>query len=156
MEKMTKLLAFDISSRSLGWAGTTDNGSIQSGVQNFSSYTHDYGKLFDAYHSWLLTMVENFKPDRIVIEGTNNMLKGNARYLLTSMSGITHMVAARHNIPRREFAPATIKKFFTGNARASKEDMIAEAHKRGFTKVVKDDEADAIAILLLGEERLDD
>lgn len=155
--KQTKLLALDISTKSLGWAfgdGTVEH--TVSGVKSFSEHNSDYGMLFSKYREWLMEAIKKHNPDMIVIEGTNSMLKGNARYLLLNMNGITHSVGWACGLPRKEFAPMSIKKFLTDNGRASKEEMISEIKKRGFKNIEIDDEADAIAILLLGISRMDE
>ena len=145
-------LSLDISTASLGWA--YGDGTIQNtiyGTKSFSLFKDDYGSLFFHYEKWLNEIIEYYQPQYLFLENVNPGLKGQARYLLTAMHGIAHKNAWYEDLMRIDFSPPTIKKFFTTNGRASKEDMVAQAESRGFL-VDNNDEADAIAILLLGLE----
>ena len=58
---------------------------------------------------------------------------------------------ARLSIPLEGYAPSTVKKYFTGNGRAQKDDMIFEVGRRfKQLEVADDNEADAVAILCYG------
>lgn len=52
--------------------------------------------------------------------------------------------------PIVEVAPATLKKFATGNGRASKDEMIGALASRHMHAFTSNDEADAFALLMLG------
>lgn len=56
-----------------------------------------------------------------------------------------------HGIPWQGVPVGEIKKFWTGKGNASKDEMIAEARRRGYDPA-DDNEADAIAILVLKTE----
>ena len=62
-------------------------------------------------------------------------------------------VCLEKNIPCMGFTVQAIKKFMTGKSNANKEEMIAAAKARGFNPQT-DDEADAIAIMLLALHNL--
>lgn len=57
-------------------------------------------------------------------------------------------ICFQHNIPCNGLTVQAIKKFMTGKGNATKEEMIAAARQKGFNPET-DDEADAIAIMLL-------
>lgn len=54
-----------------------------------------------------------------------------------------------HKIPYEGVPVQTIKKFVTGKGNAGKPDMLAAVRRFGFDMVVDDNEADAIALMLL-------
>jgi hypothetical protein len=60
-------------------------------------------------------------------------------------------VCFQQNIPCTGLTVQAIKKFMTGKANATKDEMIAAARRKGFNPKT-DDEADAIAIMLLAIE----
>ena len=57
-------------------------------------------------------------------------------------------VSYQQNIPCISFSVQAIKKFMTGKGNANKDEIIAAVKRKGFTPAT-DDEADAIAIMLL-------
>ena len=59
-----------------------------------------------------------------------------------------------HGIPYTAVNTKTIKKFATGNGNAKKPDMVHAMRARGYTPV-DDNEADALALLLLALERME-
>ena len=100
----------------------------------------------------VVEIVGNLMPDLIVIEGPSH----------NSTSSSAHMVAGywwllvrglRDWAPVAVVPPATLKKFTTSNGRADKADMVA-AVLEGFDLDVKDDEADALALAVMGAEHL--
>lgn len=143
------ILALDISVHSLGWAyGDGSPTGTEVGTQSFSNCVLDYGFLFSEYKNWLSDMIATYEPDIIAMEGTYPGIKGKAGYMLNNLNGITHTTAYIHDLDRREYAPTTIKKFMTGNGRADKQGVMEAVRERGFT-ISNDDEADAIAVLLI-------
>ncbi len=50
--------------------------------------------------------------------------------------------------PPRDVHSGTLKKYFTGNGRATKQDMMAEASRRVGREITDDNEADAIAVAM--------
>lgn len=61
--------------------------------------------------------------------------------------GVIKLCAAELEIPTHGYVPTTLKKWFTGSGRASKEQMISVARNTYSFNVTSDDEADAIAVL---------
>lgn len=78
-----------------------------------------------------------------------------ATRMLWGMAGVVEAAAYEKSIPCVDMPPSTFKKWFTGNGRASKEDMIAEVNKRGFTVLSTcEHAADAVAVRLYGEAHI--
>jgi Holliday junction resolvasome RuvABC endonuclease subunit len=76
-----------------------------------------------------------------------------------SMRAVLELHCEDLGIPTYGYAPASIKKSFTGSGRANKGDMKRECEKRGI-EAVDDNHADAIAVFhhhkLAKEGKLDD
>lgn len=151
-KKSTKILSLDISSSNTGWAvGSKD--IYEFGSISFSEYRGDYGELFSRYEGWLLGQINKHNPVFLSMEGVNRGLQGNARYLLTTMNGITKKTSYEESIPWFEYAPTSIKKHTTGSGRASKEEMVEAVTKMGY-EVNNADEADAVGIWLMTREEI--
>lgn len=133
--------------RSTGWA------LYQAGVTTIGTKLFRYNKGespgmdFLRYGGWLEEMNKiSMKPiDVIVYEDPH--LRGKAATLLL-VGFITKIkeFAAKYNIQVANLHTGTLKKYATGSGSASKEDMVAEAKRRGFG-VQNDDEADAVLLL---------
>lgn len=86
---------------------------------------------------------------KIVIEYTYFQMRGkvlwNSQKIMDGQRYILKMLAESLNIPLIEYSPTSIKKSFTGNGRADKEDMMSECKKRGI-KVETHDEADSVGL----------
>jgi crossover junction endodeoxyribonuclease RuvC len=59
------------------------------------------------------------------------------------------MFCDEHDIPYEGVPVQTIKKFITGKGNAGKPEVLAAVRKQGFESVVDDNEADAVALMLL-------
>lgn len=84
------------------------------------------------------------KYKAIILEASNFPYIASKR-IFYYQRGVIKMLCELSNIPLIEYAPISIKKSFTGKTKATKEQMIKEAKKRGF-KVKNDHEADAVAL----------
>ena len=139
------ILALDISIRNTGWA-LWDGSDYHWGSKSFLDAKEDYGLLFSEYEKWIGNMIFRHDPYLIAMEGTYFGMKGKSAYQLNVLNGITHKVSYIADISRTEYAVSSIKKFITGNGRASKEEVIEAITNKGF-EVDNDDEADALAVL---------
>ena len=76
------------------------------------------------------------------------------------MAGIVELYAELHSIPCLDIVPSTLKKWATGNGRASKEDMIAAANRELGSQgtlprvSLREHEADAIILGLYAAENI--
>lgn len=143
------ILALDISKTNTGWAAGGYGKAIEFGSRSFAGCGARpiVGHRFAAFVDRMVTV---FKPAVLVIEAP--LLYGGAPFLLIPMGYEAEKAAYRHNIKFHEFQPNSIKKFMAGTKNASKGDMVHAARARGH-KVKNDDEADAVAILLMYEAR---
>lgn len=143
-----KILALDLAQN----IGVAIGDGSQSGTlllsYNLTNYKADYGHLAWTYSMILNDLITEHKPDILAIEDTTRFARGANAYHLHGLPWQTHMTAYVRDIPRRTFTPTAIKKFWVGNGKASKMDMIDKATDLGFN-VRNDHEADALALLRL-------
>ena len=93
-----------------------------------------------------------FQPDIIAMEGPYIPRGSSSQFstehtlrLLIGLATITELVAKLREVKCYEINVSSAKAFFTGNGRAEKRDMVAEAWRRGW-EVGDDHQADAIAV----------
>jgi len=107
---------------------------------------------FIAFEKFIDDLITLSDPHTIVFEAPfiGAIRNLNTVRRLTGFTLLTEMAAYKKSIPRiREVNNSSVKKFFTGNGRADKKDMIFKCRSKGWDP--KDDnEADALAILCLG------
>ena len=105
------------------------------------------------YHDRLIRYFrENQVTGTVVLENTIGNVVGNGRKLI-ELQGV-YVVALSFVIPSHNLflpAPTTIKRAFTGNGAASKDDMIKQCKKRGILPR-HDHEADAVAMAFMSIE----
>jgi len=144
------ILALDLATKT-GWC--TDGAS---GVQTFDVKRGESpGMRFLRCRAWLSEM-KNLLPGLEVIYYEQAHHRGG--YATEVGVGLVTEVkafAAQHDIEVSPIHTATLKKWATGNGRASKDDMIAEAEKRGY-KPTDDNEADAMLLYEFGKVQLED
>lgn len=152
---MTRILSLDLATI-CGWA-VSGGGVITSGSQDFSRYggsksrrPDHVGESFAMFHRWLAEKLRTDKPDVIAYESAGHFKSGAAVQVLVGMRGIMLCAAATQNIPVTPYAPAAVKKFWTGKGTADKIAMVAMTRKRcPDVDLTDSNEADALAILHL-------
>lgn len=147
-----KILALDLA-QNIGVAvgdGTVNNTTFLS--YDLTKFKTDYGHLAWVYGKILSDLVKEHEPDIIAIEDTTRIARGQNAYHLHGLPWQTHMAGYGFGIPRRSYTPTAIKKYWTGNGRATKMDMIDRATDLGFN-VENDHEADALALLRLTKHK---
>jgi crossover junction endodeoxyribonuclease RuvC len=107
---------------------------------------------WQAIHSVFSDVIAKHRPDRIVFE--NYGFNSHRIAVLAEIGGILRFSAFTHKIPYADVAPNSLKKFFTGDGNADKQEMMREAFKRGFI-CRNDNEADAVALALWGFEKFE-
>ena len=105
------------------------------------------------FQAWLRRILDACPTDVIAYEQAHHR-GGAATHVAHSLIGIVEKVAAERNIELTNRHTATIKKYATGNGRASKEDMM-EAGRNSFgIDFIDDNECDAVWLLELVVEEL--
>lgn len=146
-----KIIALDIATNT-GWAVGGFDHPIVFGSRSFKNYAGQRAIMGNRFAVWLNDMIAELKPTHMAIEAPM-YAKGGAPHLLIPLTYEAEKAANRFSLPYEEFAPRTVKKFMTGTAKATKQDMIEAAKVIGH-KVNNDDQADAIAVLKLMESKI--
>jgi len=139
------ILSLDTATKT-GWA--TNIHGKRSGVIEFQLKRGESpGMRFLRCRAWLNEMWKllNVKIDVIVYEQAHHR-GGAATAVCVGLVTEVQAFAAEHGIELMPVHTATLKKFATGNGRASKADMIQAARERG-CNVQDDNEADAVLLL---------
>ena len=160
------ILALDLGTKT-GWA-INDDGVIRSGMEDFTPKKGDHiGKRYHDFIFWVADMIIDYKPEYIYYEMPHMRGRRATEVLhgyLTCLQETCYYQGADEPISVHS---GTIKKFATGNGRASKEDMIEEANEFigkvdwnpnyedfKYKEVTDDNEADAICLLKYAESQL--
>lgn len=152
---MTKILALDIATNT----GVAFSENVERGDDppfeswDFKEYSVDYGWMAMEFRHRIHKACITYDIDVLAIEQPIIMNRKSA-YMLNGMAFTAHFAARERHLPRMEFTPTEVKKAFTGRGKASKEDMIREAVKRGYA-IRNSDEADAVAVMLLAKRMID-
>ena len=143
---MTTLLALDLGTTT-GWALSKDL-EIRSGSHCFKPTPFDsYDCKYTRFKRWLVNLKAAFGDfDYIVYEAVRAHKGTMAGHTYGGFMAVLQMFADHHQIPYEGVPVSNLKKFTTGNGKASKLDMINAMEKKGHNP--KDDnEADALALL---------
>lgn len=116
------------------------------GSKSFSEFNNDYAAVGKEVRRWLGMMLTEYEPTELVIERPFLRNEGTS-YLLGGIVWECHRTAHLRNIPRYEYPPSKVKSFF-GASGKNKTPIIESVKFRGYSPD-NDDEADAIALLLL-------
>lgn len=142
-----KLLALDLATR-VGWACGAPNENVRFGTHVLPSTGGEIGPFADAFGQWLRSKIESEKPELIVFEApilTSGLTAIATARKLMGLAYHTELIAFDHQLRVRESNLMTVKKFFAGSGKATKQDMVAAARRHGWD-VDNDDEADALAL----------
>lgn len=144
------ILALDISLKT-GFAYGAGADSIRFGTRDFTGVSPDNAVRGRRFNRWLCELMTEIQPHDVYIEKGfyKNGLPTTA--LLWGLNWEANRVAEIRNIPRAEIIPASIKKFITGNGRATKEQVMEAVRARGYG-IGNDHEGDAVALLLYAME----
>jgi Holliday junction resolvasome RuvABC endonuclease subunit len=140
------ILALDLGSAT-GYAIEKD-GKIISGVKKLRHDKHASGVRALDFHRWLTQTIQEHSIDRVYFERVYVHSGTEAAHLYGYFMHTLAAVCEEQCIKCVGLSVGTIKKFMTGKGNATKEEMIMAARLRGFDPKT-DDEADALAILLL-------
>lgn len=140
-----KILCLDLSSHT-GWAVAEPDGELRFGTKHLPLGGDEIGPFALAFDLWLRDMIALEKPQMIVFEAP--IVRAGKTSIVTArkLLGLAYhveLICRDLSIACREANLMTVKAFFAGSGRASKDDMIASAHRYGF-RVQDDNAADAV------------
>lgn len=148
MKLVGKIMTFDLAA-STGYAVGRPGEVPTFGSHRFASTGDNFGRHQANARDWLTRVI--FEHDPVMIGYEQPSLFGITTpatvIKLCSYGATLEEICLPEglNIPVRQINPSQLKKFFTGNGRAKKPEMIAQAKRFGF-QVENDDEADAVAM----------
>ena len=151
------ILALDLGT-STGWALSSSDGPIVSGVESFKPRRFEGGGMrFLRFKRWL-TEVKGGGLGAVYFEEVRRHQGVDAAHAYGGFMGTLTAWCEAHEIPYGGVPVGTIKRHATGKGNADKAAMIAAARARGF-EPADDNEADALALLVyaleLGQEARD-
>lgn len=121
--------------------------TIESGFVCLTTGSKNHtGKKFELFKLWL----DEFDAIDLTEIHYEDVKRHNGLHAARAYCGyvaVLNMYAYKRGIPCSGVGVGTIKKFWTGNGRADKQQMVDEARSRGFDDVDNDNEADALALL---------
>ena len=117
----------------------------ESGSWNFTeSKARNDNKAHKAFRDTIINFINRHSIKQVVAEGVNVGTHFNAVKSLSEFHGILLEICDELNLPEPEYVnPATLKKFATGNGKATKYDMITACKTRYNFHPKNDDESDA-------------
>ena len=141
------ILALDLATNT-GWCVGAPGGVPVLGTEKLPSTADDVGAFISAYNRWLLQTLCDTAPALVIYEQPSIFSKTTPATVikLNGLASHTELVCHDH-VPRlkyRQVNPSRLKKFWTGNGRAEKSDMVAMARRYGFA-VTDDNQADAVS-----------
>lgn len=143
-------LALDLGTN-LGWAVHRADGRVESGTERFDPGKGGPGVRWLRFRYWLIDMKAAHEPLTLIAFEEIVGHAPNATYAAHLYGGfVAHLQAfgEHHQIAYRGFHNGKIKKAWTGNGAAKKDQMVARCKELGFNPGT-DNEADAIALLHL-------
>ena len=123
-------------------------GKFISGTKKLGTYKEKFGERFYAFRKWLLNILEKHSIESVYFERVYGHKGVEASHCYGGFMYTLASVCYQRNIPCISFSVQAIKKSMTGKGNANKDEMITAVKQKGF-KPETDDEADAIAIMLL-------
>lgn len=139
------ILAIDLGTRT-GWA-MRSAGQIFSGYVDFKGSRHEGGGYrYLRFRRWLDEQWL-MKPTVVYYEEVRRHLGTDAAHIYGGLLATLTAWCEEHQIPYCGVGVCVVKKYISGKGKASKEDVLAAIHAKGFEDVLDDNQADALAIL---------
>jgi Holliday junction resolvasome RuvABC endonuclease subunit len=136
-----------------GWA-LICNGLVKSGGVNFATTKlAGYGLRFLNFRNWLAEMLGKHGVELVVFEDVRAHAGVFAAHAYGGFMAQLASVCEEQRVQYRGFGVKTIKKFITGSGNAGKQDVIEALQTKGY-RPVDDNEADAIALVLLAKDKI--
>ncbi len=141
------ILAIDLGTTT-GWALRHRDESITSASQSFRPQRFEGGGMrFLRFKRWLSELNALCgEIHAVYFEEVRRHSAVDAAHVYGGLMATLTAWCEHHNIPYQGVPVGTIKKHATGRGNASKDEVIAAMHARGFS-VADDNEADALALL---------
>jgi hypothetical protein len=153
---MTNILCMDLATIT-GWA-TEIEGSRRTGFINFAPHQGEgpgwrYIRFNVWLYGWKPQEAQASKSINLVVteRAIPNMKQRAATEIAFGLSTRVEEFCARHYLRLETVHNATLKKYFTGDGRAEKEDMLEAAHKID-PKIEDHNEADAVLLLAYAKQ----
>ena len=124
------------------------NGKFISGTKKLGTYKEKFGARFHEFRTWLLNIIAKHNIEAVYFERVFGHKGVEAGHCFGGFMYMLASVCFQQKIPCISFSVQAIKKFITRKGNATKDEMIAATKQKGFNPET-DDEADAIAIMLL-------
>jgi len=144
-------LGFDPSLTSSGYSYRSSGGGVVAGVIK-TDKLRGVDRLLYIQNTFEDLLYES-EPSLVTYEGYSMGSKGR-QYDIGELGGVLKMFAFMNDVPILLIPPTVLKKFITGKGNASKEEVVLKLYKRFGYEAPQTDEADAIALMLFGEEYL--
>lgn len=143
---LPQILALDLGT-AVGWACGSPDGEPRYNTMVLPSTGEDIGRFALAFNNWLNDTLDVEKPGLVVFEApvlTGRTSLATARKLY-GLAWQTELCCHVHGIRCMEHHLQSVKKFFTGNGRAEKPEMMAAARRQGWNPK-SFDAADALGL----------
>lgn len=140
------ILALDLGTK-CGYAIRSRDGKIIHGTEAFTprkSWTA--GQRWQRFRSWLSETIVTNQINAIVYEDVRRHIGTDAAHAYGAFLALMELAADSHRLTLAPVGVGVIKKHWTGRGNAKKDEMLAEAKRRGF-RPETDNDADALAIL---------
>jgi len=148
----TRIFALDLGLQT-GWA-FSDGKTRESGVEDFSLRRGDSrGMIFLNFRVWFLDFLKKKKVSLVVYEKPYELKSGPAYEVLYGMSTRVLEECDRMGVNYFAVTPSELKKFVVGKGNVSKVEILQAAKKEFRRKIENHNEADALFLLKMAEER---
>lgn len=140
------ILALDLGTK-CGYAIRNRDGKIVHGTEAFTprkSWTP--GQRWQRFRGWLSETIVKNQVNAIVYEDVRRHIGTDAAHAYGAFLALMELAADSHRLTLAPVGVGVIKKHWTGRGNAKKDEMLAEAKRRGF-RPETDNDADALAIL---------
>lgn len=140
------VLALDLGTKT-GFAVLRRDGTIIHGTEAFTprkSWTP--GQRWQRFRVWLAGIIQREQVHAIAYESVHRHIGTDAAHAYGAYLAFVEVAADSHGLTLHPVGVGTVKKHWTGAGNAKKDEMIAEAKRRGF-RPDSDNAADALAIL---------
>lgn len=147
------ILALDLGTRT-GWAVSQAFETISGSVSFATNCLAGYGVRFLNFHNWLSEMLEKYAIDLVVFEDVRNHIGVYAAHAYGGFLAQLTAICEELGVDYQGYGVKTIKKFIAGNGNANKQTVIKAVQNLGYNPI-DDNEADALALLLLAKYNCD-